>query len=516
MLIHQMLETTAQKFPDKAAVFCAGRWATYGEIDSKSSQLATFFLETGVKRGDRIALLSEHSIYYIISYFAILKADAVVVALNTELLSKSLYRILNHCNALGVVVSNKFIGRISAILDLVGTIEFIVCENAVSEEEFPGLGSVATTLNSIFEQCSITRPASKSIDIDLSSLIYTSGSTGEPKGVMLSHLNIVQNTRSIVEYLKLTSDDRVMVVLPFYYVYGNSLLNTHVCAGGSLVIDNRFAYPNLILETMKEHQVTGFAGVPSTFMILLNKSILKDFVPFQNLRYVTQAGGHLAVSIQEQVVRAFAPAKLIVMYGATELAPRLTWLPPEMWYAKKGSIGIPIPNTDAFVADSQGNRLLPDCESEIVARGSNVMMGYWRDPESTAKVLRHGLYYTGDIGRMDENGFLYVVGRSKEMLKIGGNRVYVGEIEDAILQLEHIAEVAVIGVEDPILGEAAKAFVVKNANTEIDALMIKQALSLKISHYKIPKYFEFCESLPKNESGKILKQNITRSGNQSG
>lgn len=510
MLIHQMLENTTQKFSDKTAVCCAGRWVTYGEIDIKSSQLATFFRETGVNRGDRIALFSENSIYYIISYFAILKADAVVVALNTELLSESLYRILNHCNASGIVVSSKFIGRISDILGQVGTIRFIVCDNGFSEENSLRFGRVTTALNSIFEHCSATKPSPKSIDIDLSSIIYTSGSTGEPKGVMLSHLNIVQNTISIVEYLKLTSDDRMMVVLPFYYIYGNSLLNTHVCAGGSLVIDNRFAYPNLILEKMKEHHVTGFAGVPSTFMILLNKTTLKDFVPFQNLRYVTQAGGHLAISIQEQVVEAFAPAKLIVMYGATELAPRLTWLPPEMWYAKKGSIGIPIPNTDAFVADSQGNRLLPYCESEIVARGSNVMMGYWRDPESTAQVLRHGLYYTGDIGRMDEDGFLYVVGRSKEMLKIGGNRVSVGEIEDAILQVEHITEVAVIGVEDPILGEVAKAFIVKNVNAEIDALMIKQALSLKIAHYKIPKYFEFCESLPKNESGKILRQNIGR------
>jgi long-chain acyl-CoA synthetase len=510
MLIHQMLETTAQKFPDKAAAWCAGNWATYGEIDFKSCQLATFFRENGVKCGDRIALLCENSIHYIISYYAILKADAVVVALNTELMSESLYRILNHCNAAGIVVSDKFIRKISNILGQVGTIRFIVGDKVIAEEEFPELGRVTTTFNSIFDQYCVTIPPAKSIDIDLSSIVYTSGSTGEPKGVMLSHLNIVQNTRSIVEYLKLTSDDRMMVVLPFYYVYGNSLLNTHVFAGGSLVIDNRFVYPNLILETMKEHHVTGFAGVPSTFMILLNKTSLKDFVPFENLRYVTQAGGHLAVSIQEQVVEAFGPAKLIVMYGATELAPRLTWLPPDMWHAKKGSIGIPIPNADAFVADDQGNRLPPDCESEIVARGSNVMMGYWRDPQSTSQVLRHGLYYTGDIGRVDEDGFLYVVGRSKEMLKIGGNRVSVGEIEDAILRIEHITEVAVIGVEDPILGEVAKAFIVKNATSKIDTITIKQALSLSISAYKIPKYIEFCESLPKNESGKILRQNIGR------
>jgi long-chain acyl-CoA synthetase len=507
VLIHQMLETTAQKFPDKNAVWCAGIWVTYGEIDSKSSQLASFFQENGIKRGDRIALLFENSISYVISYYAILKADAVVVALNSELLSESLYRILNHCNAKGIIVSQKYIGQLSGIAEKVRTIGLLVTEKNAPVEGFLGFGGVIETFCTIYNQCNVMKP-SKSINIDLGSIVYTSGSTGEPKGVMLSHLNIVQNTMSIVEYLKLNNDDRIMVVLPFYYVYGNSLLNTHVYAGGSLVIDNRFAYPNLILETMKNQHVTEFAGVPSTFMILLNKAPLKDFTPFDGLRFVTQAGGHLPVTIQEQVVKAFAPAKLVVMYGATELAPRLTWLPPEMWCDKKGSIGISIPNTEAFIADDLGNRLPSGCEGEIVARGSNVMMGYWGDPKSTAQVLRHGLYYTGDIGCMDDDGFIYVVGRSKDILKIGGNRVSTGEIEDAILQIEQIAEVAVIGVMDSILGEVAKAFVVKKTHATLDEFMVKQALSLKIPPYKIPKYFEFCESLPKNESGKILKKNI--------
>lgn len=513
MLIHQMLQNTVQKFPDKPAVWFDGKWMTYGEIDRKSTNLAFFFIESGVKRGDRIALLYENSFEYIITYYAILKADAVVVALKTDSMRNSLHFILNHCNTIGAVVSHKFLNRVLQIINEVPTIRFLVSDEAIVGEYGAHFKCEMVLLNAIYDECAFSKSLpQKSINIDLSSIIYTSGSTGEPKGVMLSHLNIVQNTNSIVEYLQLSSHDRIMVVLPFYYVYGSSLLNTHVLTGGSIVIDNRFIYPNLVLETMKNQRVTGFAGVPSTFLILLNNSSLKDYSPFENLRYVTQAGGHMNVPVQELVAETFTPAKLIVMYGATELAPRLTWLSPERWSEKKGSIGVAVPNTEAFVVDEYGNRLQPGFEGEIVGRGSNVMMGYWGDPESTAQVLKDGLYYTGDIGRVDEDGFLYVVGRSKDMLKIGGNRVSAKEIEDAILEVENIEEVAVIAVEDPVLGEAAKAFLVTKANAQVDEFTIKQSLNLKMPVYKIPKYFEFCKSLPKNEFGKILKQKLIGGG----
>lgn len=506
MLIETILDKASQKFPDKAAVWFSNKWITYGEIFLKCNKVAYFLSQTGIKRGDRIALLYENNVDYIISYYAILKADAVVVALNTELLSDSIQVILNHCNVTGIIVSQKYLSRISQIANNVKDLRLIIVgDSASTEDHLFSFKTETTDLQSIYNQSTVPEICNKSIDIDLSSIVYTSGSTGKPKGVMLSHLNIVQNSKSIVHYLQLTDRDRIMVVLPFYYVYGTTLFNTHFMSCGSVVIDNRFAYPNLVLEIMQKQEVTGFAGVPSTFVYLLNKSAIRDHIPFKSLRYMTQAGGHMAVSVQEEIVELIAPAKLIIMYGATELSPRLTWLPPGRWSEKKGSIGIPIPNTEAFIADEDGNRLSIDEEGEIVGRGSNVMMGYWKDPEATSQVIRNGLYYTGDIGRMDDEGFIYVVGRSKDMLKIGGNRVSTKEIEDAILQVESIEEVAVIGVTDPFLGEVAKAFVVTKNNSLLEENILKQALSLKLPNYKIPKHFEFLTSLPKNESGKILK-----------
>jgi acyl-CoA synthetase (AMP-forming)/AMP-acid ligase II len=298
-----------------------------------------------------------------------------------------------------------------------------------------------------------------------------------------------------------------MAVLPFYYIYGKSLLNTHFFAGGSVVVDNRFMYPNLVLDTMKEQKVTGFSGVPSTFTILLHRSNLKAY-KFDKLRYVTQAGGGMAPAVQKEVAKAFSPAKLYIMYGATEASARLSYLNPDDLPRKWGSIGKAIPNVELFVADENGNKLAAGEEGEIIARGSNIMSGYWNHPEETEKVLKNGLYYTGDIGRMDEEGFLYVVGRTKDMLKIGGNRVSAKEIEEAILEHKEISEAAVIGVEDEILGEAPKAFVVlKSLNKDIDGFTdeLSSFLKNRLAVYKIPKYYEFTTELPKNTSGKVLK-----------
>ena len=214
----------------------------------------------------------------------------------------------------------------------------------------------------------------------------------------------------------------------------------------------------------------------------------------------------MAPSVQKDVAETFAPASLFIMYGATEASARLSYLSPEDLPRKWGSIGKAIPNVELFVADENGRPLQAEQEGEIVARGSNIMSGYWNHPEETAKVLRNGLYYTGDIGRSDDEGFLYVVGRSKDMIKIGGNRVSAKEIEEALHEHPAIAEAAVIGVPDDVLGEAPKAFLVlKKGFEEKVAVELPAFLQKCLAIYKIPKQYEFRESLPKSESGKIQK-----------
>ncbi len=503
-LVHAFLEESAQRFPDKPAFFAEGFWYTYGEIEKRANRLARLLSELQVQRGDRVAFYIENSLEYVVTYYAVLKIGAITVALNTELTADNVDYILRDCGVSLLILGRKFFKRLKS---LAGKPYLKHCllwdEGKIDKNTLPAnallLSQALETLPDLFQQRRI-------IDLDVASIVYTSGSTGQPRGATLTHLNIVTNTRSIVDYLHLTAEDRIMVILPFYYIYGKSLLNTHFFVGGSVVVDNRFLFPNVVLKTMQEQKVTGFSGVPSTFTILLHRSNIRSLT-FPSLRYVTQAGGAMAPAVQKEVARVFAPAKLYIMYGATEASARLSYLDPEDLPRKWGSIGKAIPNVELFIADSHGNPLPQGKEGEIVARGANIMQGYWNHPEETRKVLKHGLYYTGDIGVMDEEGFLFVVGRSKDMIKIGGNRASAKEIEDAIYEFPEVADVAVIGLPDDTLGEVPKAFIVPKEGVSLDDFesRLNAFLKSKLAAYKIPKYFEWRDSLPKNKSGKIQK-----------
>ena len=507
MLVHQLLENSAEKYPERDAVYARGQWINYRDLNDKASRLAAALLKNGVQPGDRIAILWENSIEYVIAYYAILKAGGITVALNTEIVTADLSYLLDDSGAIAILLQNKFLKQLKEIDPSPAHLKLVICDGEPGEDN-PGV----TT--GILEQCIeqedplVVDPGI--IDLDTASIIYTSGSTGKPKGVVLSHLNILSNTRSIVAYLRLTENDRVMVVLPFFYVYGKSLLNTHVAVGGSLVIDNRFVFPNAVLDTMKKTACTGFAGVPSTFSILIHKSLARKQV-FPSLRYLTQAGGPMTPALQKEVVEAFYPAELFIMYGATEASARLSYLDPRQLTRKWGSIGKAIPNVELYIADPEGHKLGVGEVGEIVARGANLTSGYWKDPQESAKVLKNGLYFTGDLGKMDDEGYIYVVGRSKDMIKSGANRISAKEIEEKISEHESVLEVAVVGVEDPTLGEAIKACVVKKqGHVDFSAEALVSFCKTVLPPFKVPKYIEFLDALPKSAAGKIQKLELKK------
>jgi acyl-CoA synthetase (AMP-forming)/AMP-acid ligase II len=324
---------------------------------------------------------------------------------------------------------------------------------------------------------------------------------------MLSHGNLLANTRSITRYLELEANDRVLCLLPFFYVYGKSLLNTHACVGGSLVLENQFVYPNVALDTLEREACTGLSGVPSTFAILLNRSTFAER-KLESLRYVTQAGGAMSKELTRRLADALPGRRVFVMYGATEAAARLAWLPPERLRDKLGSIGVAIPDVELRVLGPDGRERPVGEVGELVARGPNIMRGYWGDPEATARALDEHGYHTGDLAWRDEEGFFYIAGRSADFIKAGAHRVGAREIEEAILELPQVHEVAVVGLPDEILGERIAAYVVLRPGEALAETDLARALRAKLPAYKLPSELHFLDDLPKNAAGKVMKREL--------
>jgi acyl-CoA synthetase (AMP-forming)/AMP-acid ligase II len=354
------------------------------------------------------------------------------------------------------------------------------------------------------------RPSRTNVDLDLACLIYTSGTTGDPKGVMCDHSNIAFATSSITTYLQNVEDDIVINVLPLSFDYGLYQLLMVFKFGGTLVLERSFAYPAQVLTLMEKEQVTGFPGVPTIYAILLQM----DLSPFDlsHLRYLTNTAAALPPSHILQLRSKFPWARLYSMYGLTE-TKRTLYLPPEQLEQRPGSVGIAIPGTEVWIEDENGVRLGPGQVGELVVRGRHVMRGYWESPQASEMRYRPGsiagerLCYTGDLFRKDEEGYLYFVGRKDDIIKSRGEKVAPKEVEDTLYAIPGVVEAAVIGVPDPVLGQAVKAVLVVDS----DKLNEAQILSYCRAHledFMVPKLVEFRAELPKTSSGKIKKTDL--------
>jgi long-chain acyl-CoA synthetase len=501
-LVHHFLERSVELYPEKTAVVHERRRASYLEVNQFANRLSHRLLEAGVIPGDRIALLCENSLEFVFCYLGILKAGGIVVPLNTDLKSSGLADLLSELEPKILIVSPK-LEATARSLDLS---RCRVGQLLIIDPRPPERGLAHADPRS-YDELAGFPDGNPGLDIDPDScaaIIYTSGSGGRPKGAMLSHANIVANTRAIIEYLGLTSNDIQMAVLPFFYVMGMSLLNTHVAVGGCVVINNTFAYTASVLKQMVEEKVTGFSGVPSTYAHLLFRSPLaayRDKLP--DLRYCSQAGGHMPRHIKLELLKILpSHTRLVIMYGATEASARLTYVPPERLESKIDSIGVPIPGVTMSVMSPEGKVLGAGTTGELVARGENIMMGYYKDDEATKKVLDAHGYHTGDLGYRDEDGFFYVSGRKDDQIKSGGHRINPREIEDAIIESGEAVECIVFGVPDPLQGYRLAGLVVPVRETaDIVENILKYCVS-KLPRFKVPGSLLIVKAIPKSSSGK--------------
>ena len=510
LLVRDFLEQSADRLPEKTALVSDGRRLTYRELDAMADRLAHALRDLGVQRGDRVAVFLQNSVETVVGIFAILKAGAVFVVVNPTTKHDKFLYILNNCRATALLADARMdlstiVGSSPGVPSLLGC---ILCGPEPVE---PMVGRVRCLgFQSALDQFPPTRPARNNIDLDLACLIYTSGTTGEPKGVMSDHANVVFAAGSIIEYLGNVESDVVINVLPLSFDYGLYQLLMTFKFGGTLVLERSFTFPAAILKRVEQERVTGFPGVPTMYAMLLPLD-LSSF-DLSSLRYLTNTAAALPVSHIEALRKKFPQVTMFSMYGLTE-TKRTLYLPPAELDRRPGAVGIPIPGTEAWLEDEAGNRLEPGAVGELVVRGRHVMRGYWEAPDLTAKRFRidpatgDRLCYTNDLFRTDEGGFFYFVSRKDDIIKSRGEKVAPKEVESILYGIAGVSEVAVIGVPDPILGQAIKAFIV----TTDPLLTDKQVLAHCRAHmedYMVPKLVEFCAELPKTATGKIKKTGL--------
>jgi amino acid adenylation domain-containing protein len=482
---------------------------TYTEVDAMANRLANALHSQGVGRGDRVIVFMPNSVESVIAIFAILKAGGTFVVVNHTTKADKLTYILQDCQARAIIADDHRAQLAHQMLDAVPSVTLGV----LAGRRAPTTCAQDARLLD-FDHIQGTHPARPpqvgTIDQDLACLIYTSGSTGEPKGVMEAHNNVDFATTSIITYLENVPQDVVINVLPFSFDYGLYQLLMVFKFGGTLILERSFAFPAAVLKKMETERVTGFPGVPTVFAILLGMDLSR--YDLSSLRYITNTAAALPVSHIEKIRAAFPWTTLYSMYGLTE-CKRTLYLPPQELDRRPGSVGIAIPGTEVWIEDEEGQRVGPGVVGELVVRGSHVMRGYWNDRERTAERYRPGpipgerILYTGDLFRMDEEGFLYFISRKDDIIKSRGEKVAPKEIESVLYDLPGIREAAVIGVPDPILGQAIKAFVVSDDPhlTEQDVLHHCRA---HLEDLLVPQAVEFRDELPKTSSGKIRKTSL--------
>lgn len=501
MLVQELLERSADRLPDKVALIGDGQRLTYGDVERRANRLAHALQAQGISRGDRVALLLPNCVELAIALFAILKAGAVFVPINATTRADKCAYILNNCQARGLITSGRQGELAQQLAEAVPSLKAIVLTAPYPEE------TTFLSYAAIQADYPEHRPAKVNIDLDLACLIYTSGSTGDPKGVMSAHCNVVFAANAIVTYLENREQDVVIGLLPMSFDYGLYQWLMVCQFGGTLVLEKSFAFPAAILKRIETEQVTGLPGVPTLFTLLLKQDL--SHYNLSSLRYLTNTAAALPPSHISELQARFPQARLFSMYGLTE-TKRTLYLPPDQLAQRPGSVGIPIPGTEAWVEDETGQRLGPNQVGELVVRGRHVMVGYWQAPERTAQRFRPGplgerLCYTGDLFRQDEAGYFYFVARKDDIIKSRGEKVAPKEVENVLYALSGVREAAVVGVPDAVLGQAIKAFVVADGLTETDVL---HHCRTHLEDFMVPKWVEFRAELPKTSTGKIQKTGL--------
>ena len=523
--LHGLLEDTAKKYPDHTAIVYFNKTMTYRELDRLSDRFAAALDGLGVKKGDKVAIFLPNIPQFVISYYGIAKIGAIETAISPLYKEREVEHQLSDSEAETIVVLDALYPVLQKVLASTKVKNVVVTS---MKEYMPlataFLGSLLKKIPSrkierrsnvhVFQELLSKYGADRpKVDInpkeDLVALQYTGGTTGIAKGAMLTHMNLVSNAVCCAEWIRGThGGEAFLTVLPLFHIYGMTTgMNVPIYLAGSMVMLPRFDSVSTF-EAIQRYKVTVFCGAPTMYSMLLAHRDCKKY-DLRSIRFCISGSAPLPPEVQKNWMQATGGV-LVEGYGLTESSPvtHCNPLDRSMKTVKVGSIGLPWPNTDAKVMDMEtGEKELASGETgEVVVKGPQVMKGYWRMLEETAAVLRNGWLYTGDIGKMDEDGYFYITDRKKDLIKYKGYSVYPRELEDVIYEHPAVKLCAVIGKPDPVAGEIPKAFIVLKDGKSATAEEIKEFVNNKVAPYKAIREVEFRTELPMTMVGKVLRR----------
>jgi long-chain acyl-CoA synthetase len=501
MTTGEYLINTAQSLPNKTALIYGNEMHTYQAINESSNSFSNYLVQNGLQLGDRVAVFLDNSPESAASIFGIFKAGGTIVLINTATPAERMGYILQNCQPKFLVAHSS---RQNFLVEMEKNCTVLPSNILVGTDETSG------GVNRFEDACSkfsrgITRTVS---DDDVAAIVYTSGSTGKPKGVTLTHKNFDVVTDTVSEYLEHTPNDIILDFLPLTITYGLLQLLVTFRTGGTLVLEKGFGFPYEIIKQLKGKKVTGFAGVPTVYSMIMRLQLEGETFP--SLRYITNAAAAMPYSFIPKLRKIFPTTKIYLMHGLTECM-RTTYLPPDQIEKRPTSVGRGMKHVELWIQDAKGNRLPPGQVGELIVSGPNIMKGYWNDPENTNAVLSDGkkpgekILHTGDLFRTDEEGYFYYVSRMDDVIKSRGLKVSPLEVENVIYLCEDVLEVRVIGVPDEVLGMAVKAEIVLKKGSEVTKDQIKSHCQNRLEDFQIPGIIEFVPSLPKSAGGKIRR-----------
>jgi acyl-CoA synthetase (AMP-forming)/AMP-acid ligase II len=460
---------------------------SYQDLMDTVSLFEKRFHSLGLGFGNRIGILASNSLFWVASYLAILKIHATGVPITTTLSPDQISANISWMNL------------------------SLLC---IEERLYKRFGNVIPKINLFLEDATFIetgkspeKTSKQGDDSGDALLMFTSGTTSTPRLVRITHQNLQANTRSIIQSLDLDHSQRIMSILPFSYCYGMSLLNTHIRAGGSVVISEGMIFPEIVLDRMEETECTGFAGVPSTYQVLLRKTSFPKRALLK-LQKIQQAGGKLPNILIKELVNCRPNSEIYIMYGQTEATARLSCLPHQRLKEKMGSIGKGLPGVQLKVLNEQGLEVQPGEIGEIIARGENISPGYLNEPEATQEKFKNGSLYTGDLATIDQDGFIYIVDRKDDFIKSYGYRVSSQDVESCVLELSEVVAVAAIGAPDLVKGEAIIAFVMVKPAAVLMPQNIIDHVAKRLPNYMVPTKVIFVDTFPLNANGKVRKSEL--------